>query len=122
MIRLNRVPSGPLNVTNKQYVDSQISLAKRYVDNKDLAARQNSVALDAIIMTYIRNLKILNYNGHIPPIPTSNNFTGFIPTASSELSTNPAVLAFNPTNVSATLTADGRLDSQRHWCWILATD
>src|ERR1043165_1202728 len=54
------------------------------------------------------NLKILNYNGHIPPLPANdNNFTGFIPSASSELSTNPAVLAFNPTNVPSSLNAGG---------------
>ena len=48
------------------------------------------------------NLKILNYNGHIPPIPANNdsNYTGFRPYASSEQSTNPAVFAFNPMNVS----------------------
>src|ERR1043165_2531997 len=50
MIRLNRVPNAALNVTNKQYVDAQVALAKRYTDTKDAAARQHSVDLDAIIM------------------------------------------------------------------------
>src|ERR1043165_997734 len=50
MIRLNRVPNAALNVTNKQYVDAQVALAKRYTDTKDTAARQHSVDLDAIIM------------------------------------------------------------------------
>jgi len=107
MIRLNRVPSGALNVTNKQYVDSQISLAKRYADNKDLAAKQHSVDLDAIIMTYIRNLKIKNYNGHIPPLSTSNNNTGFIPSASSTLEHLSTYFPFNPMNTSSAVVAMG---------------
>ena len=45
-------------------------------------------------------MKILNYNGHIPPIPAVGNYTGFYPSASSELVTNPSILAFNPTSLS----------------------
>ena len=59
------------------------------------------------------NLKILNYNGHIPPLPVSKNSTGFYPTASSEKPNFPAVLAFNPINVSALLS-----DS---WAWVANT-
>lgn len=46
MITINRVPTEPLNVNNKRFVDAVIVAVRHYVNN----------------------LKIFNYSGHISPL------------------------------------------------------
>ena len=92
------MPSGALNVTNKQYVDSQVALAKRYIDKKDAALRQYVNEQNTIIRN---NLNTFNYTGHIPYIPPTNNYTGFTVIKSSSLHIFPPNMAFTNDEVLA---------------------
>lgn len=74
IFKLDRLSINSLNSTNKQYEDDQI----------------------AALRSYLISLKILNYNGHIPPLSKNYLGIGFIDSAKSFFSTKQPQLAFNP--------------------------